>query len=335
MALRLRETHFKDVGNRSAIEVRNDYSGVEPCLLLIRYATLPFASLLLFSPKDSIWTMKVGEKLDYDFPADLSDDESLLLLKEELLVCGVLRPIHGLISLADDMDQSDYSRRLGAWCQRIEVPLPIVDDCIKWLESWWHQLGSNTIFYVRDSISSVDGWGAITSSIIVSEDIDLFLNIWSATDVRLAPPASSYRDRFHSAIAALSNETISAMRITEEFFCSLNLGHVSRDALIRSFRPNKRLTTQPDAEKLWLELATRDELFALQSRLVNLLDSLPMYGSVKDAIEAYSISIGAIPIVGQPEFDALHELADYCARVLKKYPILFDNLERLVRQEKK
>lgn len=334
MALSLKEVHFKDVGNRSAIEVRNDYSGTEPCLVLIRYATLPFASLLLFSPKDSIWTMKVGEKLDSHFPADLGDDESLQLLNEELLACSVSKPIHGLLSLADDTDQSDYSRRLGAWCQRIEMPLAAIDDCIKWLDGWWGQLGSNTIFYVRDAVSGVDGWGAIKSSTIPSEDVDLFLNIWSVSDVRLAPPASSYRGRFYSAIAALLDGSVPALRISEELRCSLHMGHVGRDALIRSFRPSKRLAMQPNPEKLWSELLTRDELFALLSRLVNLLNSVSMYQSVRDALEEYSISVKTVPIAGQPEFDAMLELSDYCARVLEKYPILYGSIEHLIQQEK-
>ena len=123
-----------------------------------------------------------------------------------------------------------------------------------------------------------------------------------------------------------------ALRIAEEFRCALLMGHVGRDTFIRSFRPSKRLAALPNNEKLEPELATRDELFALQSRLVNLLDSVPMYESVKDALEKYSISIGLTPIAGQPEFVATFELSDYHARTLKNYPVLFDKIDLLLHQ---
>jgi len=313
----------------------------DPVLFVVSCATVPFCMLFFAPPWEHLWTFTPRRELLPPDPFDGEannpepdtaperklrqermqqwDQQLNSILKKELSIAGVSRLPYGLFSLADSFDKSDPNIDSVLSCLGgISIHSDDLGKTVAFMEQWWSAFGSEILVeFPGGSIDRNKNFGSSTIHWLLSG------RWWIPThEGRNGEPLKSAPAFFEEAIRDLSCGKEILTRQQEAMGMSLFPGNVARDAVIITYKPNKRFEKQLGSEHLIPEITLRDNLFSMQARLVNLLDRLSMYWNVGEAIKKYQYSLMELPIQGSPKFNAFEELQAYQERMKNRYPIL-------------
>ena len=298
-------------------KLRREITSNEPVVIIVYYAVVPYTSILLYPPKNSIWRTYPSLDICDDACIQGGDDDVERIVREEIDAAGGSPPVFGLLGEADNLNMSDQRRIIGRWpllfnCQKEEAT-----SVIEYLQKWWLDLGNESIAPVDDV--AVWRYTPILGQhdAFIKSDCGCFMTRMWAIDNQLFSQAKRFITSKLSIADAVADANAAITPVIEAE--AAMPGHVKRKMIISMGTPSKRMIEVKKLDYSQM-LRERDELFFSQCLLVRLLGKVSMYWEVKQVIEDFESSLKLEPYSSPKE--PMQELRAYLDDMENKFPIL-------------
>ncbi len=308
--------NFADIAAQDGAILRKQTACAQPLIVIVRYAVVPYLRLLFYPPENAIWRFAPAPEICPDEEIPGNDDEVERIVDAELARARVKKPVFGVLSEADNLDKSSLKKSIGWWPYYFNVKPEQLEARCAYLRRWWDTLGEESITRVdEETVRQHTAIQAQYDAFAQSDCGHFMMHLWARSPQRFARAKQFAEGKPLEQLVAEAGAHITPVVEAETAIP----GHVTREMIIRTGMPNKRLVEIApfDADAA---LKERDALFYTQCQVVRRLGKVSMFWRVQKAIRRFEASLRLAPNTFSE--DPLRQLREYVQEMTNRYPVL-------------